>query len=171
MPKPIDPTCLLARHEAGLIAEARAQLRTFDGGHRSEEYNNFILPRCRTILEAMGNRMAYEAGREAGLPTDILSMYEVSAVEADLSWYVENNVMTRVRHSELENAALNSLLPRLETLLEDTGMGPYCTAPMVSDDRAKTFNQTAPSFSGNGEYDLGIEAGVSGPGGFEVARL
>lgn len=170
MPKPTDPTCLLAKHEAGLMAEARAQLRKFKGGHRSEEYNSYLLPRCRTILEAIGHRMAYEAGREAGLPADLLSMYEVSTVEADLSWYIENQLMTRDRHSQMENAAVNSLLPRLESLLEETGMGPYCTAPMVSREKADAFNQTIPSFSGNGEYDLGIEAGVE-MGGYEQARL
>ncbi|KAK2748311.1 hypothetical protein FQN57_000969 [Myotisia sp. PD_48] len=157
MPAPRDPTTLLAKHEAGLIAAAREQIKKFKGGHRSEVYNNYILPRCKAILEAIGHRMAYEAAQEAGLPADILSLYVTSALETDMSWYIEKQEITRAHHGELENAALDSMLPRIETLLEETGAGPYCTAPIASLDDWAGFCETLPCYTGNAVYVLETE--------------
>ncbi|KAF3482061.1 acyl oxidase protein [Arthroderma uncinatum] len=156
MPSATDPSCLLAKHELGLISEARKQLQTFKGGHRSADYNNYLLPRCRTIVEAIGHRIAYEAARDAGLPQDILNLYEASAIESDMSWYVENQEITRMRHFEMENTAMNSLIPRLDTLLEETGAAQHCTAPIVSQEKWAKFVEDLPVISGNAEYDLGI---------------
>lgn len=160
MPAATNPHCLLAKHECGLIQEARQQLASFKGGHRSPEYNNFLLPRCRAIVEAMGHRMGYEAARQAGLPEDILSLYEASVMDLDISWYIENQHTTRARHAEMESAALDSLLSRLDTLLEDTGAAEYVSAPMVSKEKWKTFVEPLPVYSGNASFDLETAADV-----------
>lgn len=154
IPAAADPECPLAKHESGLIQEARQDLANFTGGHRSREYNNFLLPRCRTIVEAIGHRMGYEAGREAGLPGDILALYEASVMELDMSWYIENGHITRAHRSEMESAALDSLLSRLDTLLEETGAAEYATAPMVSRENWTEFMNALPVYSGDASFDL-----------------
>lgn len=85
---------LLGRHEAGFIAEMRESLERAKG-HRTPEYNSLGLPRCRPMLLAIGQRMAYEAAVDADVDPNFLALYEAGAVRNDSSWYVEQLRLSR----------------------------------------------------------------------------
>ncbi|KNG89822.1 acyl-CoA oxidase [Aspergillus nomiae NRRL 13137] len=131
-PSPTNPTCLLAQHEKGLFDESRSILNGLQGGHHHAEFNSLILPRCPALIEAIGHRRAYEAAAKAGVDSDLLALYEIHAVLLDLSWYVQHTDITREYIFQKEARLLDTLLPRLDTLLDATGAGPYCTAPILS---------------------------------------
>ncbi|KAB8237929.1 acyl-CoA dehydrogenase NM domain-like protein [Aspergillus alliaceus] len=132
-------TCILAQHEKGLMAESRALLRGIAGGHRSDEFNALILPRCQSIVEAVGHRMAYEAAAKAGVPSDLLSLYKIGVMLHDPSWYVQHTNATRESMFAEESRALDAVLPRLNTLLDQTGAERYCTSPILSHDSWEAF--------------------------------
>ncbi|OGM42201.1 acyl-CoA oxidase [Aspergillus bombycis] len=131
-PPPTNPTCLLAQHEKGLFDESHSILNGLKGGHRSAEFNSLILPRCPALIEAIGHRRAYEAAAKAGVDSDLLALYEIHAMLLDQSWYVQHTDITREYIFQKEARLLDALLPRLDPLLDATGAGPYCTAPILS---------------------------------------
>lgn len=148
------PTCLLAKHEQGLIAEARAQVQALKGGHRGREYNEFMLPRCRPIVEAIGHRVAYEAACAAGVPECILAVYESEVVNMEIGWYIENGQVTRSSLWEKENAALNEVLTSAEPMIHDMAASIRTTAPIVSQEKYSAFVESLPSLTGAANYSL-----------------
>jgi acyl-CoA oxidase len=131
MPPPQFPSCLLARHEAGLFDEALHIIKCLKGDHRGDDFNRQILPLCQPLIEAVGHRFAYEAALKAYVDPKILALYEIGVIRKDASWYVEHASLSRFRQMQMEDAAL-SAMPELNTMLNDTGAEPYCTAPIVS---------------------------------------
>ncbi|KAE8307248.1 hypothetical protein BDV41DRAFT_569210 [Aspergillus transmontanensis] len=129
-PAPMNPTCLLAQHEKGLFDESRSILNGLKGGRRHAEFNSLILPRCSALVEVIGHRRAYEAAAKAGVDSDLLALYEIHAVLLDPSWYVQHTDLTRENLFQ-EALLLDTLLPRLDTLLDATGVGLCCTAPIL----------------------------------------
>ncbi|KAB8273365.1 hypothetical protein BDV30DRAFT_238788 [Aspergillus minisclerotigenes] len=145
-PAPMNPACLLAQHEKGLFDESRSILKGLKGGHRHAKFNSLILPRCQALVEAIGHRRAYEAAAKAGVDSDLLALYEIHAVLLDPSWYIQHTHLTREYLFQKEARLLDTLLPRLDSLLDATGVGLYCTAPILSQaswdafvDRLKTL--------------------------------
>ncbi|KAK6821574.1 hypothetical protein RU639_007824 [Aspergillus parasiticus] len=132
LPAPMNPTCLLAQHEKGLFDESRSILNGLKGGRRHAEFNSLIPPRCSALVEVIGHRRAYEAAAKAGVDSDLLALYEIHAVLLDLSWYVQHTDLTR-EYLFQEARLLDTLLPRLDTLLDATGVGLYC----MSKDKAR----------------------------------
>ena len=113
MPEPRDPTCLLAQHEAGLFKEAQVLLREAGGKHRSDKFNQLVLPLCQPLVEAIGHRMAYEAAVAADCHPDLISLYEAGVMMRDRSWYVEHLGMSRMETLRKEDRHMNNLLPHL----------------------------------------------------------
>ena len=74
--------------------------------------------------------MAYEAAVQANVDSELIALYVAGALKHDASWYVEHLGITRRQIAEMEDRALSATFPRLETLLEQTGSEPYCTAPL-----------------------------------------
>ncbi|TVY33571.1 Acyl-coenzyme A oxidase-like protein [Lachnellula subtilissima] len=139
MPKPRDPSCLLARYEAGLFKEAQGLLKEIGGKHRSDEFNRLVLPLCQPLIEAIGCRMAYEAAVTANCHADLITLYEAGVMMRDRSWFVENLGMKRVAILRKEDRCIKKLMPHLKQLLEQTGAAPYVTAPIVSEDKWDGF--------------------------------
>ncbi|PYI14707.1 acyl-CoA oxidase [Aspergillus violaceofuscus CBS 115571] len=146
IPEAENPTSLLAKHESGLIAELRELLKTFKG-HRSPEYNKFILPRCRPMMLAIGQRMAFEIAAKRGVDGDLLAMYESEAVRSDSSWYVECLELSRAAQYEMESTACDAVMSQLNRHLDDLGIEPYCTAPMLSGAKWDDFINVARTFT------------------------
>ena len=157
LPPPTMPECLLAKHEQGLIAEARAKLQTLQGGHRSKDYNDLMLPRCRPIVEAIGHRVAYEAACAAGVPDCLLAVYESEVINMDIGWYIENREVTRAGLWEKEKAAIDEVLASAETTVREMGAGIRTTAPIVSDEKHSAFVESLPSLTGEAAYSLQTE--------------
>ncbi|KAE8356114.1 acyl-CoA dehydrogenase NM domain-like protein [Aspergillus coremiiformis] len=139
LPPARDPECIFAQHEKGLLEESRAILQGIPGGHRSDEFNASILTRCQSIVEATGHRLAYEAAVKAGVHCDLLSLYKIGVMLHDPSWYIEHTNLSRERMFAEESRALSTVLPQLDSLLDQTGVEPYCTSPILSQDCWKAF--------------------------------
>ncbi|KAI0259525.1 hypothetical protein BC834DRAFT_1017762 [Gloeopeniophorella convolvens] len=127
----VYPDNLLARHEAGLISQLRAQLAGL-GNHRSAEYNAVLLPEALPLVQAIGQRIAYDAARTAGIDTCLLDMYVATCVRQDESWYVESLGMTRRELRAMETRAVDALFPQLDKFLTLMDVEAYVTAPIVS---------------------------------------
>ncbi|CEL10553.1 hypothetical protein ASPCAL13670 [Aspergillus calidoustus] len=149
-PPPKNPQSLLARHEAGLFAEARDLVKRFKN-HRSEPFNRAILPLALPLVLAIGYRMAIEAAIDIGLDPKIIALYEAS-IFRESSWFVE--VISRKEQQALEAKAADELLPELERLVEETGVEPYCYAPMTSDKLWEGYVKELETFEGDAVWDF-----------------
>ncbi|KAI1758437.1 acyl-CoA dehydrogenase/oxidase C-terminal [Xylaria castorea] len=156
-PKPRDPQCLLARHESGVWNEARQILASLHGGHRGKEFNARLLPLSLPLVRATGQRMAYEAAKDAmvhendhgpGIAPQVLALYESTCMMEDQSWYIENGIMSRWALLNRDVDALNSMLPLLEGMINDPAVDAFINAPMVDQDRLAAFFSSLPSFQG-----------------------
>lgn len=156
-PEPRDPQCLLARHESGVWDEARHILASLHGGHRGEEFNARLLPLSVSLAQATGQRMAYEAAKDAmvhgsdpgfGMTPQVLALYESTCMMEDESWYVENGIMSRRALLDRNVDAVNSMLPLLEGMMNDPAIDAFVNAPMVDQDRLAAFFSSLPSFQG-----------------------
>ncbi|EAU33843.1 predicted protein [Aspergillus terreus NIH2624] len=163
VPKPARPDSLLAQHEAGYVRELQAALKSIKKAHRSDEYNSLIIPRCRPLIIAIGHRMAYEAALDAGIDADLLALAEAGMVNQDLSWYSENLGFKRFTQYQMERRAMDRILPRLDQLLDELEIGPYCVAPFQTAERFAAFVRAAPAYTGEGVVDLSEEKETFAP--------
>ncbi|OQE13097.1 hypothetical protein PENFLA_c054G09892 [Penicillium flavigenum] len=155
IPNAIQPNSLIAKHEEGYIAELQKLLGNIDEGHRSEAYNGRMLPHCRSLILAIGHRMAYEAAVDMGVDPDLLALYEAGVVKTDSSWYVENLGLSRADQFEMESKAADALVPRVGELLNRLGtMEPYIRAPILSAERWETFVAGCETIEGDASFDI-----------------
>ncbi|KAJ7485009.1 hypothetical protein B0H11DRAFT_1148270 [Mycena galericulata] len=154
LPETTNPSSYLARHEAGLFAEARTAMASLGSSHRSEGFNRLVLPLCQPMIEAVGHRMAYDAAIERGINHDVLALYEAGVIKHDASWYVEYAGLGRAAINDMEDRALVKLLPRLGEMLDATGAEPYCIAPIVSEAASEEFYANLPLYVGNASMPL-----------------
>ncbi|KAJ5375107.1 Acyl-CoA dehydrogenase/oxidase [Penicillium concentricum] len=61
IPKATKPESIIAKHEEGYISEMLKLQGSIHEGHRSEAYNNRILPHCRPIILAIGQNVSAES--------------------------------------------------------------------------------------------------------------
>jgi hypothetical protein len=154
VPKATKPNTLIAKHEQGYISELQKLLGNIEG-HRSEAYNSRMLPHCRSLILAIGHRMAYEAAVDMGVDPDLLALYEAGVVKTDSSWYVENLGLRRADQFGMESKAADALAPRVGEFLDrlDT-MEPYITAPILSAERWQTFVAGCETVEGDASFDI-----------------
>ncbi|KAE8326404.1 hypothetical protein BDV39DRAFT_193685 [Aspergillus sergii] len=134
--------------------ESLHQLAERCGAYRKAEFNTRILPRCQTLVEAVGHRLAYEAALDAGVPSELLDLYETGVVLRHSGWFVENLALDTETQFNMEMQAMNSILPRLGDLLNATGAEPYCTAPIMSDEAWMEFTRSLEVHRGNARMDI-----------------
>ncbi|POR33535.1 Acyl-CoA oxidase/dehydrogenase, central domain protein [Tolypocladium paradoxum] len=148
IPEPEYPPTPLALHEQGLFREAKEMLIDIGGyeRHRADTFNKQILPLCRNLVEAIGCRMAFEAARQYGVPSIVLRLYELLSMSADLSWYVENGITTRVEFARLLTSAYDAALPVLLALQEVDEANDFATAPIMTEKAWSKFMCTLPRF-------------------------
>jgi len=154
MPASEYPDCLLARHEAGLFEECQKIIASLGTGHRSEAFNRLVLPLCQPLVEAIGHRMAYEAALKAQVDSNLLALYEAGVVKLDSSWYADHGGYGRRAQAEAEDRAATAALPNLAKFIEDTNVGPYCQAPIISDTAWSSFVAGLPHFDGDAVVEL-----------------
>lgn len=144
---------MLYRHESGLFKEAESAMADVGGyeTHRGRGFDKYILPKCRSLIEAIGNRMAYEAAEMAGCHWTVLSLYEKLCMSADLSWYTENASITRSEfHKSIDDAYENALPYLLYRLEEQKKTLKDCIyARFVTKESWDTFMQDLKSYSPN----------------------
>ncbi|KAK2051143.1 putative acyl-CoA oxidase [Colletotrichum caudatum] len=150
LPRATIPTGPLALYENGLIEEVMGQMKPASGSPgslRSTSYNHSVLPRCRTIVEAIGQRMAYEAAQaQDGIAPEVLDLFEKSCIQEDPSWFVEHGSGTRSALQNSEDKAYCNLLPLLPSLVERANATAYITAPLIEERAMEEFIKGLPSF-------------------------
>lgn len=147
MPNSKRPKSPLALHERGLLEENRAILRKMEH-HRSEDFNRLILPKCESIVRAIGHRMAYDAALDAGLDPQITQLYLAITVKQDSAWYAEHG-FSRVAQDTLEDEAIRAALPCLSSWLHDTGLKRYVQTPIASQRDWDLFTNGLKAFNGS----------------------
>lgn len=129
-----DPQGLLARHEQGLLDDLRAIIRA-STNHRNPRTERSILPHCQPIIEAIGNRCAYEAAVAHGLPRHVVDLFVATVIEDDPAWYSENTSLLRNEQKTLLLEAATTTYNNLEEALDILDVERYIHAPIVSDER------------------------------------
>ncbi|KAJ7866256.1 acyl-CoA dehydrogenase NM domain-like protein [Mycena olivaceomarginata] len=146
---PSTPECLAARHEVGLFKECREELAGKLGGqHRSDAFNRLMLPRCKGLIEAIGQRFFYEAAKDAGLEQVILEIYEAGIVKHNPVWFALHAGMDAPAQAAHEEAAITAAMPHLERYLEWTGGKNYALAPIMTRTRWDAFVRRLPFYRG-----------------------
>ena len=79
---------------------------------------------------------------------------KVGVIKMDPGWYVEHAGLGRQVQHEMEDRTASAVLPNLEMWLEKTNAGPYCIAPILSQDSWAQFEDSLPCYSGNGVYEV-----------------
>ncbi|KFY04571.1 hypothetical protein O988_00685 [Pseudogymnoascus sp. VKM F-3808] len=144
-----DPTSLLARHESGVWDEARQIAVSTKGTGRTAEFNAHILPRCRQLVEATGQRMAYEAALDSkDISSEMLDVFVANCIEADLSWYCEHEGSNRTNLFAQQAKAFEAFLPKLQGLLETCQAALWATSPILKEKDWEDFVNNLPVFRG-----------------------
>jgi hypothetical protein len=144
LPAPKYPTCLAAKHEAGLFQECREALAKIGGQHRSDAFNRLMLPRSKGLVEAIGQRFFYEAAKEAGLEQAVIDVYEAGIVKNSPLWFGLHAGMDAAAQAALEDAAITAAMPHLERWLQWSGAHDYALAPILTQDRLEAFVRGLP---------------------------
>jgi len=105
----------------------------------------------RTV-NAIGNRMAYEAAKAAGVSSCLVDLYLSSVIQSESAWYVENLELGTARQEKLQADALNAVLLQVEKFTQGLNVDDYLkSVPIISDARWNSFVQGLEAFDGNGE--------------------
>lgn len=148
IPEPEFGDSPLALHERGLFREAEGLLHDMGGyeQHRAAAFNKRILPICRSLVEAIGCRMAFEAAQRYKVSPLVVRLYELLSMSADLSWYVENGVTTRALFAESLTIAYDTALPVFLALEDANKETAFITAPIMTEKAWSTFINGLPRF-------------------------
>ncbi|KAK0475049.1 acyl-CoA oxidase [Armillaria luteobubalina] len=131
VPSPLYPNSLLAQHEKGVFEEARALAKKY--GPRSKQYADYILPRSKDLVEAIGHRMAHESALVEGISAVLADIYEVSAIQKDVGWYIESGLLTRARIAYMQNASMTKAVGNMNEWVDGMGMAKWVKAPILSE--------------------------------------
>jgi acyl-CoA oxidase len=157
LPASTYPKSPLAKHEEALFNENRAIIVSM-AHHRKDDFNRLILPCCQAIVEAIGLRLAYDAGLDAGLDGCITDVYLATAIKRDPIWYSENLGITRGMQSDGERKAFQAALPKLDAWLELADVDRYVRAPIISAEKWNQFVDGLEVFSGEKAVPMVIPA-------------
>ncbi|KAJ6454128.1 acyl-CoA dehydrogenase NM domain-like protein [Mycena sanguinolenta] len=160
LPPPMYPDCLAARYETGIFEECREVLaQKMNSQHRSDTFNRSLLPRCKVLVEAIGQRFFYEAAKEAGLEQAVLDVYEAGIMKRGSVWFATHAGMDAPAQFALEDAAITTAIPHLERWLQWSGAEDCASAPIVTQPRWDEFVRRLPSFAAP---DAGVKLGGKG---------
>ncbi|KAH8898182.1 acyl-CoA dehydrogenase NM domain-like protein [Thozetella sp. PMI_491] len=154
IPPARDPDCLLAQHERRVWAEVRETAAQVAGTQaRSTAFNHHILPRCRALVVATGQRMAYEAAKASNdISPEVLALYQSTCVMAEPGYYCENGERMSdlfARHVHAVEAAL----PQLPSLLEAGDARSWVAAPISDRSRWEEFVNGLPAFRNDSQSE------------------
>ncbi|KAK0436768.1 acyl-CoA oxidase [Armillaria borealis] len=131
VPSPLYPNSLLAQHEKGVFEEARALAKKY--GPRSKQYADYILPRSKDLVEAIGYRMAHESALVEGIPAVLADIYEVFAIQKDVGWYLESGLLTRASIADMQNASMTNAVGNMNEWVDGMGVAKWVKAPILSE--------------------------------------
>ena len=145
------------QQEQGLLDDLRSRLTAVGGyrQHRSQAFNQHVLPLCRPLVEAIGHRMAYEAAQQAGIHSDVLELYERVSTNKPLIYLSAERMSKGGWGHPLVDEQYESTLARVRS--ESRHRAPiddYITAPIVSEERWDEFTKSLCSFVQPGSMEF-----------------
>lgn len=158
IPLSANPTSLLALHERSLLLELSETMKNV--AHDRDQINALILPRCQSLLEAIGHRSAFDAAVVNGVDHDIVELFVASIVALDPAWYTEVVGISREDQRAMLIKATQHVYPRLTELLDKLEVEPYIVAPIVSDEGWRTYVQSLNTHGNLQACTPHIEAGI-----------
>ncbi|KAF4502805.1 Acyl-coenzyme A oxidase [Fusarium agapanthi] len=142
---------LLAQQEHQLMTEIQSRLTEIGGygKHRTQAFNQHILPFCRPLVEAIGHRMAYEAAQHLGISTNILELYERLSTGKALIRLPAQDVCKVMCGDPLVDEQYEETITQIRSeALCHAPIDDYITAPIVSKEKWEKFAESLHSFSG-----------------------
>ncbi|KAM0363152.1 hypothetical protein ACHAO7_010335 [Fusarium culmorum] len=149
LPQAINRSSRLAQREEDLTRDMKIRLERVGGygNHRGPAFDRYILPWCRSLAEAIGNRMAYEAAEKSGISLEVLNLYERICLCEDLDPLPVTEPSTQARVPSRSSNSYSSVLAQIRS--ESTApseIDNYVTAPIVSDDAWESFTNCLQMF-------------------------
>jgi hypothetical protein len=149
------PTCQnalapLAQQEHQLMTEIQSKLTEIGGygKHRTEAFNQHILPFCRPLVETIGHRMAYEAAQRSGVTRDVLDLYERLSTDKALIRLPTHNVRNVGCGDSLVDEQYETIIAQVRSeALCHAPIDDYITAPIVSEENWENFAESLLCFS------------------------
>jgi hypothetical protein len=124
------------------MADMKSRLERIGGykEHRGPAFDRHILPRCRLLAEAIGNRMAYEAAENAGLSLEVLTLYERICMCEDLDPLPAPGPLTQAYAPSRASESYNTVLAQIRSeSASQSDIDDYVTAPITSDESWESF--------------------------------
>ncbi|KAJ7488118.1 acyl-CoA dehydrogenase NM domain-like protein [Mycena latifolia] len=146
LPAESNPGHILAQYEKSLLSELRHIVKR--SGNNRSQIDSLVLPRCQDLIEAIGHRLAVDAATESGVDPLLIDLYVTRLLRLDSAWYAEHANLPRSKQSEMERDSVEALYPKLVSLLERLKAANYATAPIISDERWKSYVHALPTFTG-----------------------
>lgn len=148
IPKAKDPTSSLAQRELALRARAVQEVARIGGyeAHRSQSFDRNILPLCRPLVEAIGDRMAFEAAKDKGVDGSVLELFEKFAMERHIDWYVGSGLTDHATFQDSVSRACTTVLPVMLQSFDKSSDKDYVYAPIVSSEGWNVFSSGLPFF-------------------------
>lgn len=137
VPQSDNKDSLLARHERGVFQELQSFLGdagSKDTTHRSDTFAQNVTPRSRDLVEAIGQRFAYDSAVEFGtVRPELIDIYEADCMLQDQAWYVEHAGMTSREIRSRHTSAIERARPHLQAIIEEFDMAKHFdSTPLVS---------------------------------------
>ncbi|KAG8667996.1 hypothetical protein FPOAC1_007357 [Fusarium poae] len=131
LPQAMNRSSRLAQREEDLIRDMKSRLERVGGydNHRGPAFDRYILPRCRLLAEAIGNRMAYEAAEKSGISSGC-SRYPLPALEP----------LVQARAPSRSCSSYSAVLAQIRSeSVTPSEVDDYITAPITSDKSWESF--------------------------------
>ncbi|KAH7460964.1 hypothetical protein FOMA001_g19332 [Fusarium oxysporum f. sp. matthiolae] len=139
----------LAQREDKLMLDMKSRLEMIGGykEHRGPAFDRHILPRCRLLAEAIGNRMAYEAAETSGLSPDVLTLYEGICMCEDLNHLPVMGPQCRADAQSQSSEPYNNVLAQIRSeSASRSDLDDYVTAPIMSEESWESFTNSLHAF-------------------------
>ncbi|EXM13640.1 hypothetical protein FOTG_17914 [Fusarium oxysporum f. sp. vasinfectum 25433] len=139
----------LAQREDKLMLDMKSRLEMIGGykEHRGPAFDCHILPRCRLLAEAIGNRMAYEAAETSGLSPDVLTLYEGICMCEDLNHLPAMGPQCRAGAQSQSSEPYNNVLAQIRSeSASRSDLDDYVTAPIMSEESWGSFTNSLHAF-------------------------
>ncbi|KAK2684375.1 hypothetical protein QWA68_016721 [Fusarium oxysporum] len=139
----------LAQREDKLMLDMKSRLEVIRGykEHRGPAFDRHILPRCRLLAEAIGNRMAYEAAETSGLSPDVLTLYEGICMCEDLNHLPAMGPQCRAGAQSQSSEPYNNVLAQIRSeSASRSDLDDYVTAPIMSEESWGSFTNSLHAF-------------------------
>ena len=123
------------------------QLLQSSTDHRGKTFDQYILPMCKSMIRAVGHRMAYDAAVDAHLDPCLLDVYVASVVKLDPGWYVQYGNYNLEAQRAFESEAIEAAHPFLDKWLSRSRVKEYVQGvPIISPQNWDAFVADLPMY-------------------------